>query len=181
MPAVELHAVAAPGRLPGQGARQRGHGQRWPVNSSPATCVLPGMRTSKPERQAGRARRRDDDVRSTPGERRRRWWRRRHSDREPARRVPGAGTDGGQLMADAIQLAVGLLTASLDSPDLEAWAVGALIPHDADGLGDFMAGLHVVSQLLLHELQEATRQPAAAILQRLAILAEARRGTPSAG
>ena len=44
-----------------------------------------------------------------------------------------------------------------------------------------MAGLHVVSELLLHELHEATGEPPAAILQRLAILAEHRRGTPSAG
>jgi hypothetical protein len=37
----------------------------------------------------------------------------------------------------------------------------------------------VVSVLLLDELQEATGEPPAAILQRLAILAEHRRGTPS--
>jgi hypothetical protein len=43
-----------------------------------------------------------------------------------------------------------LLTSSLDSPQLQAWAVEALIPQDAEGLGDFMAGLHVVSQMLLH-------------------------------
>jgi hypothetical protein len=52
---------------------------------------------------------------------------------------------------------------------------------DADGLGDFMAGLHVISVVLLHELHEATGEPSAAILQRLAILAESRRGTQSAG
>jgi hypothetical protein len=80
-----------------------------------------------------------------------------------------------------MQLAIGLLTASLDSPELEAWAVEALTPHDADGLGNFMAGLHVVSELLLHELHETTGEPPAATLQRLAILAEHRRGTPSAG
>jgi hypothetical protein len=80
-----------------------------------------------------------------------------------------------------MQLAIGLLTAGLDSPELEAWAVTALTPHDADGLGNFMAGLHVVSELLLHELHEATGEPPEATLQRLAILAEHRRGTPSAG
>jgi hypothetical protein len=80
-----------------------------------------------------------------------------------------------------MQLAIGLLTASLDSPELEAWAVQALIPEDRAALGDFIAGLHVVSQLLLHELGDATGQPPAATLQRLAILAETRRGTPSAG
>jgi len=139
------------------------------------------MRTSKPERQAGLARR-DDDLSNTPGGRRRRWRRpRRRTGPGPARRTPAAGTDHGQLMASAIQLAVGLLTASHDSPGLEAWAAGALIPHDAEGLGDFMAGLYIISQLLLYELHDATGQPPAATLQKLAILAETRRGTPSAG
>jgi hypothetical protein len=80
-----------------------------------------------------------------------------------------------------MQLAIGLLTASLDSPELEAWAAWTLIPEDPAALGDFIAGLHVVSQLLLHELQEATGQSSAATLQRLAILAETGRGTPSPG
>jgi hypothetical protein len=44
-----------------------------------------------------------------------------------------------------------------------------------------MAGLHVTSVLLLHELHEATGEPSAAVLQRLAMMAERRRGTPSAG
>jgi hypothetical protein len=87
----------------------------------------------------------------------------------------------GETVAAAMQLAIALLTAGLDSPELEAWAADALIPVDADGLADFMAGLHVVSVLLLDELHEATGEPPAAILQRLAILAEHRRGTPSAG
>src|ERR1700745_670804 len=115
---------------------------------------------------------------NTPGGRRHWWWPRRRKDC-PARGAPGARTEGGRTMADAVQLAIGLLTSSLDSPQLQAWAVETLIPEDAEGLGDFMAGLHVVSQMLLHELQEATGQPAAATLQRLAILAETRRGTPS--
>jgi hypothetical protein len=87
----------------------------------------------------------------------------------------------GETVAAATQLAIALLTAGLDSPELEAWAADALIPRDADGLGDFMAGLHVVSVVLLNELHEATGEPPAAILQRLAILGEPRRGTPSAG
>jgi hypothetical protein len=87
----------------------------------------------------------------------------------------------GETMAAAMQLAIALLTAGLDSPELEAWAADALTPMDADGLGDFMAGLHVISVVLLHELHEATGEPSAAILQRLAILAERRRGTQSAG
>jgi hypothetical protein len=44
-----------------------------------------------------------------------------------------------------------------------------------------MAGLHVISVVLLHKLHEATGEPLAAILQWLAIMAEGRRGTPSAG
>lgn len=86
----------------------------------------------------------------------------------------------GEAMAAAMQLAIALLTAGLDSPELEAWAAEALTPVDADGLGDFMAGLHVISVLLLNELHEVTGEPSAAILQRLAILAERRRGTPFA-
>ena len=82
----------------------------------------------------------------------------------------------GETMAAAMQLAIALLTAGLDSPELEAWAADALTPIDADGLGDFMAGLHVISVLLLNELHEATGEPPAAILQRLAILAERGRG-----
>jgi hypothetical protein len=85
-----------------------------------------------------------------------------------------------EAVATAMQLAIGLLTASLDSPALESWAVEALTPHDADGMGNFMAGLHVVSELLLHELCEATGEPPEATLQRLAFLAECWRGTSSA-
>ena len=87
----------------------------------------------------------------------------------------------GGTMAAAMQLAIALLTAGLDSAELEAWAADELIPVDADGLADFMAGLHVISVGLLSELHEATGEPPAAILQRLAIMAEHRRGTPSAG
>ena len=68
-------------------------------------------------------------------------------------------SDRGQTMVGAMQLTIGLLTASLDSPELEAWAVQALIPEDLTVLGDFIAGLHVVSRSLLDELQEATGQP----------------------
>lgn len=69
-------------------------------------------------------------------------------------------------------MAIGLLTARLDSPELEAWAVQALIPQDPLALGDFLVGLHIVAQLLLIELHESSGEPAAATLQRLAILAE---------
>ncbi len=86
----------------------------------------------------------------------------------------------GETVAAAMQLAIGLLTAGLDSPELEAWAVEALSPHDADGMGSFMAGLHLVSEVLLHELGEATGEPPEATMQRLAFLADQLRG-PSAG
>ena len=87
----------------------------------------------------------------------------------------------GEIVAAAMQLAIAFLTAGLDSPELEAWAADALTPSDAEGLGDLIAGLHVISVLLLHELHEATEEPPPAILQRLALLAENGRGKPSAG
>ena len=97
----------------------------------------------------------------------------------PAEAAPGE-TAPGETMAAAMQLAVALLTASLDSAELGAWAAGALTPVDTQGLGDLMAGLHVISVLLLDELHEATGEPPAAVLQRLAIMAERQRGTPFA-
>jgi hypothetical protein len=148
------------------------------------------MRIHRQRGQPGVPADRQDHTTGTPVKRHR-WRPRRRTDRGNARRAPGTGTARdqtgpgetapGDTVTAAMQLAIGLLTASLDSPELEAWAVAALTPHDADGLGNFMAGLHVVSELLLHELHEATGEPPTAILQRLAILAEHRRGTPSAG
>ena len=85
-----------------------------------------------------------------------------------------------ETMGAAMQLAIALLTAGLDSPELEAWAADLLTPVDTDGLADLMAGLHVISVLLLHELHEATGEASAAVLQRLAIVAERQRGTPFA-
>jgi hypothetical protein len=130
-------------------------------------------------------------MKNVTGGRLRRWRPRRRRRGELSRRAPGADMSGGQAavvpaapgeaVAVATQLAIGLLTASLDSPELAGWAVEALTPHDADGLGNFIAGLHVVSQRLLHELHEATGEQPDDILQRLAILAEHWRGTPSAG
>ena len=173
------------------------------MNNLPSGPVLPGMRihrqNSLPEPAAGRA----DRTTDAPT-RRLRWRPRRRPDPGPLR-APESDTGDdqtapvqaapvqaavqaapvqaapGETMAAAMQLAIALLTAGLDSPELEAWAADALTPIDADGLGDFMAGLHVISVVLLNELHEATGEPSAAILQRLAILAERRRGTPSAG
>ena len=158
-------------------------------------------RNSLPEPSAGRA------GHTTDAPARRLRWRARHRrDRENVWQAPESAADSnrtaqvqaapgetvvaetmaaeaapGETMAAAMQLAIALLTAGLDSPELEAWAADALTPVDADGLGDFMAGLHVISVLLLNELHEVTGEPSAAILQRLAILAERRRGTPFAG
>ena len=116
-------------------------------------------------RQPGPPASQEDDTIGIPVQRHR-WWPRRRGDRGKARRAPGTGTARGKTapgktapgdtVAAAMQLAIGLLTASLDSPELEAWALAALTPHDADGLGNFMAGLHLVSELLLRELHEAT-------------------------
>jgi hypothetical protein len=147
------------------------------------------MRIHRQRGQPGPPADRQHDAVGTPAQRHR--WRPRRRDRGNARRAPGTGTARdetapsesapGDTVAAAMQLAIGLLTASLDSPELEAWALAALTPDDADGLGNFMAGLHLVSELLLRELHEATGEPLEATLQRLAILAEHRRGTPSAG
>ena len=97
-----------------------------------------------------------------------------------AAEVIAAEAASAEAMAAAMQLAIALLTAGLDSPELEAWVADALTPVDADGLAEFMVGLHVISVLLLNELHEVTGEPSAAILQRLAILAERQRGTPFA-
>jgi hypothetical protein len=156
-------------------------------------------RNSLPEPSVGRA----DHTTDAPA-RRLRWRARHRRDRENVWQAPESAARGnrtavqaapgetvaaeaapaeaapGETMAAAMQLAIALLTAGLDSPELEAWAADALTPVDADGLGDFMAGLHVISMLLLNELHEVTGEPSAAILQRLAILAERRRGTPFA-
>ena len=157
-------------------------------------------RNSLPEPSAGRA------GHTTDAPARRLRWRTRHRrDRENVWQAPESAADSnrtaqvqaapgetvaaetmaaeaapGETMAAAMQLAIALLTAGLDSPELEAWAADALTPVDADGLADFMAGLHVISVLLLNELHEVTGEPSAAILQRLAILAERRRRTPFA-
>jgi hypothetical protein len=102
------------------------------------------------------------------------------ADELAADELAAVQTAPGETAAAAMQLAIGLLTASLDSPALESWAVEALALHDADGLGNLMAGLHVVSELLLRELGEATGEPPEATLQRLAFLAERWRGSSSA-
>src|SRR6204780_3491407 len=108
---------------------------------------------SRPEPPAGRADHPTDD------QSRRLRWRPRRPDRGDAPRAPESDTGGdqavpvqavpvqalpvrgapGETMAAAVQLVIALLTAGLDSPELEAWAGDTLTPVDADGLGDFMA------------------------------------------
>ena len=120
-------------------------------------------------------------MRNVPGERRHRWCPRHGGHCGAARRPPPAASNTGQTAVGAVQLAIGLLTATLDSPELLAWAAGTLVAEDPAALGDLLAGLHVLSELLLHELHEATGQPPAATLQRLAILAETRPGASPSG
>lgn len=176
MPAFHPHV---PVPVPA-GATPVGPGSRQAVNSPTATCVLPDMSTRSQNGRPRRADDREDYATDTPA-RRHRWRPRRRGDRERAQLPPAAGAADALTMPGAMQLAIGLLTASLDSPELEAWAVWALIPEDPAALGDLIAGLHTVSQLLLDELQDATGRPPAATLQKLAILAETRRGNPSVG
>jgi len=175
------------------------------MNNIPAGLVLPGMRIHRQNAPPSAPTGRQGHPTDTPA-RRRRWRSRRRRDRGNAWPGPGTAAARGQTAAvqimageitlgeppavqtapgetvgAAVQLAIGLLTASLDSLALESWAVETLTPHDADGMANFMAGLHVVSELLLRELCEATGEPPEATLQRLAFLAERWRGTSSAG
>ena len=121
-------------------------------------------------------------MRNAPGAaRRRRWCLRRGRGSGAAARPPAAATDASRTAAATVQLAIGLLTAGLDSPELLAWAAGTLAAEDPAALGDLLAGLHVLTELLLHELHEATGQPPAATLQRLAILAETQPGPSPSG
>ena len=102
----------------------------------------------------------------------RRWRPRTRKVPAPARALGPARQDSPTAVG-AMQLAIGLLTASLDSPELEEWAAWALIPEDPDALASVVAGLHLVNLLLLAELNEATGQPPSSTLQKLAIAAAA--------
>jgi hypothetical protein len=106
-----------------------------------------------------------------------------HGERsiEAEARRAGRPPASGHSVGEAMQLAIGLLTASLDSTELEAWALPALVPADANGIADLLAGLHLISELVIRELHEATGEPPEAVLQRLAMLAEHQRGLPSTG
>jgi hypothetical protein len=106
----------------------------------------------------------------TPGGRR--WRPRTRKIPEPARHPEPVGDDG-PTAASAVQLAIALLTASLDSPELEEWAAWALVPEEPGALAGVIAGLHLVNLLLLHQLHEAIGQPPATTLQKLAIVTAA--------
>lgn len=99
---------------------------------------------------------------------------------EPAP-APEPADDHGPTAASAVQLAIGLLTASLDSPELEEWAAWVLVPENPEALATVIAGLHLVSLLLLQQLYEATGQPPARTLQELAIAVAAGPETPFIG
>jgi hypothetical protein len=114
----------------------------------------------------------------TPGGRR---WRPRTRKIPPPARPPEPASEDGPTVVGAMQVAIGLLTASLDSPELEAWAAGALMPDDPEALVSVIAGLHMVNLLLLQQLDEATGQPPSTTLQKLAISAAAGPETPFTG
>ena len=114
----------------------------------------------------------------TPGGRR--WRPRTRKTPEPARPAEPASEDC-PTAASAMQLAIGLLTASLDSPELEEWAAWALVPDNPEALASMIAGLHLVNLLLLRQLHEATGQSPARTLQELAIAAAAGPQTPFSG
>jgi hypothetical protein len=107
---------------------------------------------------------------NTPGGRR---WRPRARKIPAPARPPGPASEDGLTAAGAMRLAIGLLTASLDSPELEEWAAWALIPEDPEALAGVIAGMHLVNLVLLGQLDEATGQSPSTTLQKLAILAAA--------
>ena len=115
---------------------------------------------------------------STPG--RRRWRPRTRKIPEPTR-LPEPADDDGPTAASCMELAIGLLTASLDSPELEEWAAWALVPENPEALARVIAGLHLVSLLVLQQLYEATGQRPSSTLQKLAIAVAAGPETPFTG
>ena len=96
-------------------------------------------------------------------------------------RTPGPVGDDGPTAASAMLLAIGLLTASLDSPELEEWATWSLVPEEPEGLATVIAGLQLVSLVLLQQLEGADGQPPASTLQKLAIAVAAGPQMPFTG
>ena len=108
-------------------------------------------------------------------------WRPRMRKIPESARPPESARDDSPTSASSMQLAIGLLTASLDSPELEEWAAWFLIPEDPEALASVIAGLHLVNLVLLKQLHAATGQPPASTLQKLAIAAAAGPQMPLTG
>jgi hypothetical protein len=108
------------------------------VNNLPVSLVFSDMRIHRQNGPSGAVAGREEYATDTPAGRLR--WRPRRRNHGNARRAPGSVTAGdqnapvptspGETVAAAMQLAIALLTAGLDSPELEAWAADALTPHD---------------------------------------------------
>jgi hypothetical protein len=109
-----------------------------------------------------------------------RWRPRTRKIAEPAR-PPESARDDSPTAASSLQLAIGLLTASLDSPELEEWAAWFLVPEDPEALASVIAGLHMVNLVLLKQLHAATGHPPSSTLQKLAIAAAAGPEMPFTG
>jgi hypothetical protein len=114
----------------------------------------------------------------TPGGRR---WRPRTRKIPESARPPEPARDDSRAAAGSLQLAISLLTASLDSPELEEWAAWFLVPEDPEALASVIADLHMVNLVLLKQLHAATSQPPASTLQKLAIAAAAGPEMPFTG
>jgi hypothetical protein len=85
------------------------------------------------------------------------------------------------VTAAGLRCVIGVLSAGLDSSELQNWAMDTLIPRDSEGLSDFLAALYVMARVLLGEVRDATGQPREEILQRLALTVENGRGKPLPG
>jgi len=93
------------------------------MNDLPASPVLPDTSTHRQNDLVLPPAGRQDHTTDAPAGRHR-WRPPRSRSPERAQRANG-GANGGQTMAGAMQLAIGLLIASLDSPELEPWALQA--------------------------------------------------------
>lgn len=129
---------------------------------------------------------------------RRRWWWQKRSPRPgpgiepvldrvielgPAGQpsVPETRPRSDIVTADGLHGVIGVLSAGLDSTELQNWAMDTLIPRDTEGLSDFLAALYVMARVLLGEVRDATGEPREEILQRLALTVENGRGKPLPG
>lgn len=115
---------------------------------------------------------------------RRRSWRQRRSIPPPEQPQPVEPIESPRsdvVTAAGLHCVIGVLSAGLDSLELQNWAMDTLIPRDSEGLGDFLAALYVMARVLLGEVGDATGQPREEILQRLALTVENGRGKPLPG